>query len=224
MHGLVRELISWSTWRDRATVPLSLPFCSSRTEKWRRRTADEYGRGARAPPRRRAQPRPAQQASARGIGDTRQMAVRCKPLKFGDKCQHQHAFLVAVHDRTCSNMRLPRLSLRPPTSESARSPCFLVFLTRKPGRARPLALFFGFKTLRPQLHLRTKRCTCACLGYISRARKKRATLPPQPQDRRLSSRLPMEAVLLAERTAKSAVWTRRFLSLRGTLLGLTPCR
>ena len=76
-----------STWLDRPTLLLCLPFGSSRTEKWRRPTADEYGRGARAPPRRRARPRPAQQASARGL----RLSIRATP--FDGK--YQRTFLVA---------------------------------------------------------------------------------------------------------------------------------
>lgn len=60
-HGVINS-------REWIPVPLKracLLFCSSRTDGWRRRTADEYGRGARAPPKLRACPKRPGQASAR---------------------------------------------------------------------------------------------------------------------------------------------------------------
>lgn len=128
MDGDVRVFgVATDTWRHRSTytpLPLCLPLCSSRTEKWRRRTAGEYGRGARAPPRRRAQqPRPAQQASAR----------RTSMMQL----PHPAASIGTPSSSRCTMelVRASRLSpsWHPPTADAPMSLLSLVSHTRTPG-------------------------------------------------------------------------------------------
>lgn len=133
--------------------------------------------------------------------------------------------LVTLHDSTVNSPNsslvhapvqrarlLPRfLQTGKPHSKTRIHICLLSFLLG----------FFLRQIPQRQPRLRTKKCTCVCSGCTSRADKRRATLlrdRPRPR-----SRL-MEAVLLTEGRAKSEAWTRRFLSLRGILLGLIPCR